>query len=119
MTTAGEAILRYFREPPRRVPEDLGILFTAGGAARFAAAGEIVEITPALPVTALPGSPHGVAFWRGRAYEVRGDVSRAVNFLLVSGASSPFFVVSESRPRAVSRADAPGAAAFPEAHGGR
>ena len=119
MTTAGEAILRYFREPPRRAPEDLGILFVAGGGEHFAGAGEIVEITPALPVAALPGSRHGVAFWRGKAYEVRGDASRAVNFLLVSGSSSPFFVVCESRPRAISRAEAPGVADFRESHGGR
>ncbi len=104
MTTASDAILRFFREPPPRAPKDLGIVFTSNGAERFAPAEAIVEITPPLVVSALPGSRHGVAFWRGRAYEVRGDASRAAGLLLLSGSPSPFFVVSESRPRAVSRA---------------
>lgn len=118
MTAAGEAILRYFREAPRQVPEDLGILFTLDGVERFAAAADVVEITPALAVSTLPGSARGIAFWRGRAYEVRGGAARAAQFLLVAGAGSPFFVASETLPRAVSRADVPGAAEFREAHAG-
>ena len=118
MTAAREAILRWFREAPRQVPDDLGIVFTAGGVERFAAAADVMEITPALAVTPLPGFAGGVAFWRGKAYEVRGASARAANFLLVSGPGAPFFVVSETRPRAVSRADVPGAAAFREAHVG-
>ena len=119
MTAAADAILRYFREPPPRAPEDLGIMFTAHGVERFAPAGEIVEITPPLAVSPIPGSPHGLAFWRGKAYEVRGEASRAESFLLLSGSPSPFFVVSESRPRAVSRAAAPQIPDFREDHGGR
>jgi len=119
VTTASEAILRYFREPPPRAPEDLGIVFTSNGAERFAPADSIVEITPPLEVSALPGSPHGVAFWRGRAYEVRGDASRAASLILLAGSPSPFFVVSESRPRAVSRAAVPAVRDFRENDGGR
>jgi hypothetical protein len=119
MTTATDAILRYFREPPPRAPEDLGIVFTADGAERFAPAEAIVEIAPPLEVSALPGSPHGVAFWRGRAYEVRGNASRAASLLLLSAMPSPYFVVSESRPRAVSRAAVPDVPDFREDDGGR
>ncbi len=116
MTTAGDAIARYFREPPPRSPEDLGIVFASGGVDRFAPASVIVEITEPLPVSAIPGSPHGVAFWRGKAYEVRGNAARAANLLLVAGAASAYFVVSESRPRAVSRAAASGVPDFREDH---
>jgi hypothetical protein len=119
MTTSADAILRYFRDPPPPAPEDLGIVFTRDGTERFAPTEAIVEITPPLPVSALPGSPHGVAFWRGKAYEVRGDASRAVSLLLLTGSSSPFFVVSESRPRAVSRAAVPAVRVFREDDDGR
>ena len=119
MTPAGEAILRYFREPPRLTPEDLGIVFTSGGKSWFAPASEVLEITPPLPVSPLPASPHGVAFWRGKAYEVRGDASAGVSFLLVAGGGAPRFAVSDTRPRAVSRAEEPDAADYREAHGGR
>jgi hypothetical protein len=119
VTTAAEAILRYFREPPPRAPEDLGIVFTVAGAERFAAARDVVEITPPLAVALLPGSADGVAFWRGRAYEVRGDASRAASFLLLSGSPSPFFVASDSRPRAASRAAVSGVPDFREDHVGR
>ncbi|HKB69910.1 MAG TPA: hypothetical protein VKH46_03645 [Thermoanaerobaculia bacterium] len=119
MTAAAEAILRYFRQPPRRTPDDLGIVFGSEGAEYFAPAADLLEITPALPVSPLPGSPHGVAFWRGKAYEVRGNAAGAVNFILVGGGPAPFFAVSETRPRAVSRTEAPGPADYREAHGRR
>lgn len=119
MTSAAEAILRYFREPSRRTPEDLGIVFRSEGNDYFAGAADVLEITPALPVSPLPGSPHGVAFWRGKAYEVRGAAAGAVNFILVAGDAAPFFAVSESRPRAVSRAEEAGPASYREAHGRR
>jgi hypothetical protein len=119
VTAAAEAILRYFREPPRLTPEDLGIVFTSGGRSWFVPAADVVEITPVLPVSPLPASPHGVAFWRGKAYEVRGDLSAAVNFLLVAGDGTPGFAVSETRPRAASRAEEPSAADYREAHVGR
>jgi hypothetical protein len=118
VTSAAEAILRYFREPPRLTPEDLGIVFTSEGRTWFVPAADVVEITPALPVSPLPASPHGVAFWRGKAYEVRGDAAAGVNFLLI-GDGAPAFAVSQTRPRAVSRADEPSAADYREAHGGR
>ena len=119
MSAAREAILRYFREPPPLTPEDLGIVFAAGGREFFLDASEIVEITPALPVSSLPRSPHGVAFWRGRAIEVRGAASRAHNLLLLRGDPQDFFVVAEARPRAVSRADVPGIPFYRERHGRR
>ena len=119
MSAAREAILRFFREPPRLTAEDLGILFETGGEELFLDASEVVEITPALPVSALPGSSHGVAFWRGKAVEVRGAPERAHHLLLVRGRPQDFFVVSENRPAAVSRADAPGAALYRERNGER
>ena len=119
MSTAREAILRYFREPPPLTPEDLGIVFTAEGKAFFLDASEIVEITPALPVSALPRTPHGVAFWRGRAIEVRGESSRAHSLLLLRGDPQDFFVVADARPRAVSRAEVPEIPFYRERHGRR
>jgi chemotaxis signal transduction protein len=119
MSAAREAILRFFREPPRLTAEDLGILFETGGQEFFLEASEIVEITPPLPVSGLPGSPHGVAFWRGRAVEVRGVPERAHYLLLVRGRPLDFFVVSENRPAAVSRSDVPAAALYREPHGER
>ena len=119
MSAAREAILKFFREPPRLTAEDLGILFETGGKEFFLDASDVVEITPPLPVSALPGSPHGVAFWRGRAVEVRGVPERAHHLLLVRGRPQDFFVVSENRPAAVSRADAPAAALYRERHGER
>jgi hypothetical protein len=119
MSAAREAILKFFREPPRLTPEDLGILFETGGQGFFIEASEVVEITPPLPVSALPGSPHGVAFWRGRALEVRGVPDRAHHLLLLRGQPLDFFVVSENRPAAVSRADVPAAALYRERHGER
>jgi hypothetical protein len=119
MSAAREAILKFFREPPRLTPEDLGILFETGGQGFFIEASEVVEITPPLPVSALPGSPHGVAFWRGRALEVRGVPDRAHQLLLLRGQPLDFFVVSENRPAAVSRADVPAAALYRDRHGER
>jgi len=119
VSAAREAILRYFREPPRLTIDDLGILFPAGGEEYFLAAEDIVEITPTLPISSLPGSPHGVAFWRGRAVEVRGVPSRARYLVLVRGRPLDFFVVAEDRPSAVSRADVPEAALYRERHGQR
>ena len=106
MSAAREAILRYFREPPPLTPEDLGIVFESEGREFFLDASEIVEITPPLSVSALPATGHGVAFWRGRAIEVRGAASHAWNLLLLRGDPKDFFVAAEARPRAVSRADA-------------
>jgi hypothetical protein len=119
MSAAREAILKFFREPPRLTAADLGILFETGGKEFFLDAADVVEITPPLPVSALPGSPHGVAFWRGRAVEVRGAPERAHHLLLVRGRPQDFFVVSENRPAAVSRADVPAAALYQERHGER
>ena len=119
MSAAREAILRYFREPPPLTAEDLGIVFVSGGKDFFLDASEIVEITPALPVSELPATPHGVAFWRGRAIEVRGTASRAHHLLLLRGDPKDFFVVAESRPRAVSRAEAPEIPDYRERHGRR
>jgi hypothetical protein len=119
VSAAREAILKYFREPPRLTVEDLGILFRAGGEELFLAAGDVVEITPPLPISSLPGSSHGVAFWRGRAIEVRGEPSRARHLLLVRGNPLDFFVVAEDRPSAVSRADVAGTVLYRERHGQR
>ena len=116
MSAAREAILRYFREPPRLTVEDLGILFRTGGEEFFLEAADVVEITPPLPMSSLPASPHGVAFWRGRAVEVRGEPSRARHLILVRGRPQDFFVVAEGRPSAVSRADAPATALYRERH---
>lgn len=120
MSAAREAILRFFREPPRLTVDDLGILFTSGGESLFLEAAEVVEIAPPLPVSGLPASPHGVAFWRGRAIEVRGAVpSRVSHLILVRGRPQDFFVAAEDRPSAVSRADVPGAALYRERHAQR
>jgi hypothetical protein len=119
VSAAREAILRYFREPPRLTVEDLGILFRAGGEEFFLGAVDVVEITPPLPISSLPGSPHGVAFWRGRAVEVRGVPSRARQLILVRGRPQDFFVVAEDRPSAVSRADVPETVLYGERHGQR
>jgi hypothetical protein len=119
MSAAREAILEFFREPPRLTAEDLGILFETGGETFFLEASEVVEITPPLPVSALPERLHGVAFWRGRALEVRGVPERAHHLLLVRGRPLDFFVVSENRPAAVSRADVPAAALYRERYGER
>jgi len=119
VSAAREAILRYFREPPRLTVEDLGILFRTGGEEFFLEAAEVVEIAPPLPISSLPASPHGVAFWRGRAVEVRGSSAPARHLILVRGRPQDFFVVAEDRPSAVSRADVPGAALYRERDGKR
>jgi len=103
VTAAREAILRYFAEPPRRTPEDLGVVFTLSGRPVFVDAHDIVEITPPLAASRLPGGPSSVAFWRGKAFEVRGSAENARNFLLLRGAAGAHFVASDSVPRAVSR----------------
>jgi hypothetical protein len=51
--------------------------------------------------------------------EVRGVPERARHLLLVRGRPLDFFVVSENRPAAVSRADVPSAASYREFHGQR
>lgn len=119
MSAAREAILTYFREPPRLTVDDLGILFRTGGEELFLEAADVVEITPALPVSSLPASPHGVAFWRGRAVEVRGVPAVASHLVLVRGRPQDFFVVAEGRPSAVSRADAPTTVLYWERHAQR
>ncbi|MGH9441210.1 MAG: hypothetical protein ACRD16_02935 [Thermoanaerobaculia bacterium] len=102
---ARRAITRYFREPPAHTPDDLGIVFGHAGKGVFLPAEAVVEIAPALPSSALPGAPgFGVAFWRGRALEVRGIGNAAESFVLVRGAKTDFFLVAETRPVAISRA---------------
>jgi hypothetical protein len=119
VSAARDAILRYFREPPSLSPPDLGIVFRTGGVEWFVEASAVVEITPPLPVSALPGSPYGVAFWRGRAIEVRGAASGGGNFLLLRRDQGEYFVVSDTRPMAASRGEAPEIPVYQEGHGER
>ncbi len=102
---ARRAIGRYFREPPPLTPDDLGIVFRLDGRDVFLPARSVVEITPALPFSKLPGTAGvGVAFWRGRALEVRGMGPSAESFVLVRGEEKDFFLISETRPTAISQA---------------
>lgn len=117
MSAAREAILRFFREPPPAVPESLGIVFASGEGPRFVDAGDVVEITPVLPVAALPGAKGGVAIWRGRPYPVRGATAGAVNFLLLRGQPEAYFVASAEHPRAVGRSDAADVPFLSDHHG--
>lgn len=102
---ARRAIEKYFREPPPSAPDDLGLVLRHAGREIFLPASAVVEITPALGYSTLPGSPNlGVAFWRGRALEVRGLGPTANTFVLVRDGSREFFLVAETVPAAVSRA---------------
>jgi hypothetical protein len=101
---ARRAIAKYFREPPALTPDDLGLVFGHAGKGVFVPAESVVEIAPVLPFSLLPGAPGvGVAFWRGRALEVRGIGGSAESFVLVRGAKHDFFLVADTRPAAVSR----------------
>ena len=105
MPPARRAIARYFREPPPSTPDDLGLVFGHAGRGVFVPATSVVEIAPPLPFSLLPGAPGvGIAFWRGRALEVRGIGGPAESFVLVRGTRQDHFLVAETRPAAVSRA---------------
>ena len=115
MSAAREAILRFFQEPPPATPENLGIVFATAGGPRFVDAREVVEITPALPLAGFPGArARGVAFWRGRPYEVRGETAGATNFILLRGRAEAFFVATAESPRAMGRSDAAAVPPFRE-----
>ena len=112
---ARRAIARYFREPPALTPDDLGLVFGHAGRGVFVPAESVVEITPVLAFSLLPGAPGvGVSFWRGRALEVRGIGAGAESFVLVRGARQDFFLVAETRPTAISRALAKGVVPYSE-----
>ncbi len=104
-STAREAILRFFAEPPEHASEDLGVLVRVRGLDYFLEADRSAEITGALPVSRLPGSRgRGVSFWRGKAHEVIGEAfETAQGFVLVRGAHGQFFIASESAPRGAAR----------------
>ncbi len=112
---ARRAIEQYFREPPPAAPDDLGLLVRHAGREIFLPASAVVEITPPLPFSALPGAPGiGVSFWRGRALEVRGLGRPARSFVLVRGKQTEFFLASETLPTAISQAIAGGADVYSE-----
>lgn len=97
-------------------PADLGLTFRHAGKEVFLPADSVVEITPSLSYSAVPGaSGIGISFWRGRAIEVRGIGSVAESFVLVRGSDREFFLTSEDRPVAISRALAGNAAPYTEA----
>jgi hypothetical protein len=102
---ARRAIAKYFREPPPAAPDDLGLVLRYAGRDIFLPASIVVEITPALASSSLPGAPGlGVAFWRGRALEVRGLGPVARSFVLIRGRQAEFFLVAETLPAAISQA---------------
>lgn len=104
-TTARDAILQFFPEPPEYATRDLGVLLRFGGKDYFLEAARIVEITGPLPVSRLPGRRgRGVSFWRGMAHEVLGEAFEAARgFILVRGAHGDSFIASEIAPRGVTR----------------
>jgi hypothetical protein len=96
-------------------PADLGLVIRHSGKEIFLPAESVIEIAPALSFSTLPGAPGvGIAFWRGRAIEVRGIGAVAESFVLVRGRDLDFFLTSESRPVAVSRALSGAAEAYAE-----
>ena len=117
VSTARDAILQFFSEPPEYATRDLGVLLLFGGKEYFLEAARIVEITGPLPVSRLPGRRgRGVSFWRGKAHEVLGEAFDAARgFVLARGPHGDFFIASEIPPRGVSRRslDA-GVESFPE-----
>jgi hypothetical protein len=107
-SAARDAIVRFFPEPPDYSTHELGILFRFQGRRLFVDAHRVVEITPPVPTSPLPGEAgRGVAFWRGGAHEVRTGTAPAVAFLLLKTEGREFFVASEENPRAVRRKELP------------
>ncbi len=106
-STAREAILRFFAEPPEYATEDLGILVRVRGRDYFLEAARIVEITGTLAVSRLPGTRgRGVSFWRGKAPEVIGEAfESAGGFVLVRGGHGNYFLASDTPPRGAARRD--------------